>query len=150
MATLTDSLLNGVKSLFSGLGAKTTDSNYAVPLVNKNDATPTGYMTMANIAAVLGAANIMAKSLNCRVTETSSGKLENLTTGIVYCANPGNLDDAPSGFAEGPTVFIYLGLSGTPRGVQIGFNCSNSSVMKIAMRGQLYSGWTAWKSITLT
>ena len=144
MGTLT----NALKALFTKSNI-TSDSSRAVPILNSAKEVE-GSMTLANLASVLGAANTRARVFNGRVTETSSGKLENLTTGIVYCANPGNLDDAPSGFAEGPTVFIYLGLSGTPRGIQIGFNCSNSSVMKIAMRGQLYSGWSAWKSITLT
>lgn len=60
MATLTDSLLNGLKSLFSGLGAKTTDSNYAVPLVNKSNAEPAGYMEMSNLATLMAGVKPLA------------------------------------------------------------------------------------------
>ena len=46
--------LNMIKSVFAALGAKTTDSNYAVPVVNKTTAEPKGYMDMASLASVLG------------------------------------------------------------------------------------------------
>jgi hypothetical protein len=36
------------------LGAKTTDRNYAVPLVNKTSGDPQGFMDMSSLASVLG------------------------------------------------------------------------------------------------
>lgn len=144
MGTLT----NALKALFTKSNI-TSDSSRAVPILNSAKEVE-GNMTLANLASVLGGANVLARVFNGRVTETNSGDLNDLTTGIIYCGNPTNLTNSPSIFAEGPAVFIYLGLSGTPRGLQVGFNCSNNSVIKIAMRGQLYSGWSAWKSITLT
>ena len=53
-----DSLSNGIKELFAALGAKTSDSNYAVPLLNKTNGTPLGMMDMSSLASVLGATNI--------------------------------------------------------------------------------------------
>lgn len=49
--------LNAIKSVFSGLGAKTSDSSYAVPLVDSSSAEPKGFMSMANLASVLGVKN---------------------------------------------------------------------------------------------
>lgn len=51
---ITDSLSNGIKELFAALGAKTSDSNYAVPLLNKTNGTPQGMMDMSSLASVLG------------------------------------------------------------------------------------------------
>lgn len=51
-----DELKIGMKSLFSSLGAKTSDSNYAVGLFDKTSAEPKGIMDMASLASVLGGA----------------------------------------------------------------------------------------------
>ena len=53
----TISFSNAFKSLMATLGAKTTDSNYAVPLVNKTSGAPQGFMGMSNLASVLGVRN---------------------------------------------------------------------------------------------
>lgn len=49
-----DELKNGMKSLFFSLGAKTSDSNYAVGLYDKTSAEPKGLMGMSDLASVLG------------------------------------------------------------------------------------------------
>ena len=54
MPDLELSLLNSLKVLFSGLGAKNSDNNYAVPLFSKSDATPVGFMNLSDLASVLG------------------------------------------------------------------------------------------------
>lgn len=54
MQDLELSLLNSLKVLFSGLGAKNSDNNYAVPLFSKSDATPAGFMNLSDLASVLG------------------------------------------------------------------------------------------------
>ena len=78
--------------------------------------------------------------------------LDNLTTGFVYTGDPENiLTNAPSGITQGPTAFFYIGLAGgIKRGVQIGFNVENDGSAKIYLRGELYNGWSAWKSIALS
>ena len=50
----TISFRDAFKSLMATLGAKTTDSNYAVPLVNKTSGAPQGFMDMSSLASVLG------------------------------------------------------------------------------------------------
>ena len=45
---------NTIKNVFAALGAKTADNNYAVPLLNKTNASPQGFMDMASLASVLG------------------------------------------------------------------------------------------------
>lgn len=50
-----DELKNGLKSLFSTLGAKTSDSNYGVALLDKTSGEPKGLMGMSALASVLGA-----------------------------------------------------------------------------------------------
>ena len=49
-----DELKNGLKSLFSTLGAKTSDSNYGVALLDKTSGEPKGLMGMSALASVLG------------------------------------------------------------------------------------------------
>lgn len=49
-----DELKNGLKSLFSTLGAKTSDSNYGVALLDKTSGEPKGLMGMSSLASVLG------------------------------------------------------------------------------------------------
>ena len=61
MATITG--LNMIKSVFAALGAKTSDSNYAVPLLNKTTAEPKGYMDMASLASVLGDISLGRESI---------------------------------------------------------------------------------------
>ena len=62
-----EELKNGMKDLFSSLGAKTSDSNYAVGLFDKTSAEPKGIMDMASLASVLGASffyNYESSTLN--------------------------------------------------------------------------------------
>ena len=80
MATITG--LNMIKSVFAALGAKTSDSNYAVPLLNKTTAEPKGYMDMASLASVLG--DILFGSGGIEIT--SSTDMDSLTSpGIYVC-----------------------------------------------------------------
>ena len=51
---ITETLLNSLKSLFSSLGAKTSDNNYAVGLFDKTSGEPKGMMGMSDLASVLG------------------------------------------------------------------------------------------------
>lgn len=151
MATLTDSLLNGLKSLFSGLGKKTTDSNYAVALLKNSDASAAGYMGMADLAKVLGGDDLLARLMSLRVAESSSGDLNELTTGMVYIADQGRLTNEPPQMDQGPCAYFYFGRTSMARGIQVCFHVSNTAgAATIFMRGQLYSGWSAWKSVSLT
>lgn len=43
-----------IKNVFSALGAKTSDSNYGVALLDKTSGEPKGFMGMSDLASVLG------------------------------------------------------------------------------------------------
>ena len=55
------SLINGLKDLFASLGAKTSDSNYAVGLFDKTSKEPKGVMGMSDLASVLGVDRVQAE-----------------------------------------------------------------------------------------
>ena len=65
---------NSFKNLMVALGAKTSDSSYAVPLINKTSGAPQGYMEMSALASVLGAATII----------TNQNDLNNIVSAGVY------------------------------------------------------------------
>ena len=44
-----------IKNVFAALGAKTSDNNYGVALLDKTTAEPKGLMEMSDLASVLGA-----------------------------------------------------------------------------------------------
>lgn len=46
--------INTIKNVFSALGAKTSDSNYGVALLDKTSGEPKGLMGMSDLASVLG------------------------------------------------------------------------------------------------
>ena len=46
--------INTIKNVFAALGAKTSDSNYGVALLDKTTAEPKGLMGMSDLASVLG------------------------------------------------------------------------------------------------
>ena len=47
--------INTIKNVFAALGAKTSDNNYGVALLDKTTAEPQGLMGMSDLASVLGA-----------------------------------------------------------------------------------------------
>lgn len=53
--------LNAIKSVFAALGAKTSDSNYGVALLDKTSGEPKGLMGMSDLASLLG---VNAKTLD--------------------------------------------------------------------------------------
>lgn len=65
-------LVNAIKAIFAS--KKTTDSNYAVPLLNKNDASPAGYMELPDLAAVAAGISLAAVSVSDADSITSSGQ----------------------------------------------------------------------------
>ncbi len=94
---------------------------------------------------------MLARLLDFRVAEAVSGNLNNMKTGMVYVAEKGKLTNEPAEMDDGPCAYFFFGKTLMDRGVQVCFHVSNANgVAKIFMRGQLYTGWSAWKSITLT
>ena len=49
--------INTIKNVFAALGAKTSDDNYGVALLDKTSGEPKGLMGMSDLASVLGVEN---------------------------------------------------------------------------------------------
>lgn len=65
--------LNAIKSVYAGLGAKTSDSSYAVPLVDSSSAEPKGFMSMTNLSKTIGT-NLLTR--RTRLTDFSLSDLQ--------------------------------------------------------------------------
>ena len=63
-------LVNAIKALFTS--KKTTDSNYAVALLNKSDASPAGYMELPDLAAVAAGALALKRTAASSSVGTSN------------------------------------------------------------------------------
>lgn len=143
MATLTDSLLNGLKSLFSGLSTKTTDSNYAVPLLNSSKE-PTGNMTLANVL-------LLASQKVCGVTGSLTGSLNDYKVPGVYktgqASETNALQDCPAtGGAIVLFVFNPYGATNTTSG------CFQLIITFTGIFFRTFSNntWNVWRTVTLT
>ena len=66
--------INTIKNVFAALGAKTSDSNYGVALLDKTSGEPKGLMGMSDLASVLGG-NYIPKAY---------GRLSELADSITY------------------------------------------------------------------
>ena len=62
-----------IKNVFSALGAKTSDSNYGVALLDKTSGEPKGFMGMSDLASVLGGALLTRRT---RLTDFSLSTLQ--------------------------------------------------------------------------
>ncbi len=74
-------LASGIKSIFNALGAKTSDSNYAVALLDKTTKQPAGVMDMSTLASVLGVYNQPSYIPSGSSITISKGK----KTAILFC-----------------------------------------------------------------
>ena len=50
--------INTIKNVFAALGAKTSDDNYGVALLDKTSGEPKGLMGIGDLASVLGVVNL--------------------------------------------------------------------------------------------
>lgn len=78
---------NSFKNLMVALGAKTSDSSYAVPLINKTSGAPQGYMEMSALASVLGDAGKYPKYREKNLGASESVDLTLSTTMYVFLAD---------------------------------------------------------------
>ena len=100
---------NSFKNLMVALGAKTSDSSYAVPLINKTSGAPQGYMEMSALASVLGVAQYH--------TFLQSGSFDDLIVPGTWLCIPSKMDNYPSDIQSGNNAqaileIIKLGTSG--------------------------------------
>jgi hypothetical protein len=90
------------------------------------------------------------------IGNTDTGDMNEMREGFYYTGSPQNLTNPVPGITEGPMFCFFVGLtisSAVPyRGIQVVFHAPNqtSSPIKIYARGALFTGWTAWKSVSLT
>lgn len=127
------------------LGAKTTDSNYAVPLVNKTSGAPQGFMDMSSLASVLGGfkftpvipKNSDLNTLEFRLTYRSSDSTITAT-----------LSNLPSDLILGGFYMLWISSYGSEA-------YSNQIIIqygKVWIRNATdLSGkvWNAWQKVTL-
>ena len=143
MATLTESLLNGLKSLFSGLSTKTTDSSYAVPLLNSSKE-PTGDMTLANVL-------LLASQKMCGITEACSVDLNNYKVPGVYKTGQASETNALANCPVTGGAFILFVFN--PYAVNN--TTSGCFQLLVTYQGIFYrtfgnNNWTAWGKVTIT
>lgn len=151
MATLTDNLSNGLKSLFSGLGAKTTNTtNGGVPLLNTSTGEPNGMMEMGNLAntlaqTIFGVGKRLPNSANLN-DYRSAGVF---STGQASDTN--TLANCPvTGGAIVMIVFNPYGIGNTTSGsFQLIFTFSTIGT-GIFYRTQSGGGWLGWKKVDMT
>ena len=143
----TISFSNAFKSLMATLGAKTTDSNYAVPLVNKTSGAPQGFMDMSSLASVLGGlfqkekgtASEFPTDLNLLYNQTQPYML-------VWLSSAGAPDNVPfSGLGLCLTLPYAYGVIQCAVKQHIG-----SDIYIREYWAGSSNSWTEWKSIALT
>ena len=139
-----EELKNGMKDLFSSLGAKTSDSNYAVGLFDKISAEPKGIMDMASLASVLGGMKPAHLPDNSNMDTI-------LTTGLYY-----NTSDTivNGGNKMGIWVVFSAKLSNTIYSVfQIAIDTRGKGTSPIKYRVGWTddgNGWSNWKAFATT
>ena len=103
--------INTIKNVFSALGAKTSDSNYGVALLDKTSGEPKGMMDFANLASVLGA--------NELIVDNTYDANNMLNRGVVYRWNSSVPSNTPLSYAAmivykiGPTNYAQFCISRT-------------------------------------
>ena len=127
---ITETLLNSLKSLFSSLGAKKSDNNYAVGLFDKTNGEPKGMMGMSDLASVLGG-----------VFDESNVDTNDCNTVSHSCiiGTSGTTTNRPdsSSFVGGVLITIY----GKIDGFQFWYNTSTSALYYRRYRGAASSSW---------
>ena len=123
------SLVNALKTAFSALGAKTSDSNYAVGLFDETTAEPKGIMGMSDLASVLG--GLQFKS-------TPSGGPDNITEMGLYYANISQSDGYPTNGWSSIVVF------------KLGNNVTVQMIFPTTANGLYFRSniGSAWKNVT--
>ena len=82
--------------------------------------------------------------------------VDEMRKGFYYTGSPQTLTNSIPGIVEGPCFIFFVGITagGTIpfRGIQVALNAptQTSSPIKIYARGALYTGWSSWKSVSLT
>ena len=149
MATITG--LNMIKSVFAALGAKTSDSSYAVPLVSKTTAEPKGYMDMASLASVLGENNYNVITSNTDLDTLFGDVGKPLTLYIIASQSvASSLVNKPVNMTSGAAFLVFTGYTGS--------NTANRYRTQILIyQSSIYirykgasDTWSSWNEINTT
>ena len=140
--------LNTIKNVFSALGAKTSDSNYAVALLDKTSAEPKGMMDFANLASVLGAGfqearvetdvNTECFHIGVRAYQVVGSTAENAAFNVDHCV-----------------ISMFSGYSitfnrNTLIGGQLALRANGEAKLRCGVTQNGITTYSAWKSITMT
>lgn len=133
-----EELKNGMKDLFSSLGAKTSDSNYAVGLFDKTSAEPKGIMDMASLASVLGGITNEVKYVSVGADDLAGGVYQ------WYQASIATLTNYPcdNGFMICRTYVKRTG--GNPYKLQIAYASDGRCFSRTKWEAL---AWSAWKEL---
>ena len=136
-----DELKNGMKSLFFSLGAKTSDSNYAVGLYDKTSAEPKGLMGMSDLASVLGVKQSYDISNNVDLNTLR-------TPGDYKCdryATVATLANTPTGLANAFLMEVRICPAAPEYVIQRIYQNSDSTIFYRTSTGN--NSWTGWNKI---
>lgn len=122
--------LNTLKNVFSALGAKTSDDNYAVGLFDKTSAEPKGIMGMSDLSSVLGGILPMGDGDSTTNIDTLIGK----SSAIAITAN--NSSNPKTSIGVVVTIF-----ASSSYGIQLFFTSSSTS------RRHYFVGWGPWTDL---
>ena len=130
---------NTIKNVFAALGAKTADNNYAVPLLNKSNASPQGFMDMASLASVLGG----AKEINTNIDTILTAKLvwlDGLNDQRPYKGASGASGCLVKTIPCANNRILQISITLDPSGIVLCYRCISSVSME----------WSSWYKFTGT
>ena len=128
------SLVNALKTAFSALGAKTSDSNYAVGLFDKTTAEPKGIMGMSDLASVLGGMNYI------RTITSNTDILNNdsIVQGTYFINNTGGVINMPANESSG-----YL-IKFDTKSIAVFLSYDNNALYYVL---NVNNTWQSWKKV---
>lgn len=132
-----------IKNVFAALGAKTSDSNYGVALLDKTTAEPKGLMGMSDLASVLGVSRIRWYG-----SDETSNNPDNLRTKGVNEICAGSFNSIPNLASVWMTVFSLTAYATSMYCIQIAFKATQSQDNVYVRVYNPQAGWTEWKPIT--
>lgn len=134
---------NTIKNVFAALGAKTADNNYAVPLLNKSNASPQGFMDLASLASVLGVS--LSGSSDIQNSNLNSYTDIGFHIYRIVNANGGTTNYPNSGNGVGVLLTLFTNTTNTARGAQLFFENSGRVYSRNAWNG--VDSFSAWKEL---
>lgn len=136
-----------IKNVFSALGAKTSDSNYGVALLDKTSGEPKGFMGMSDLASVLGALTFIIDGSH----PDTSGDFNNYTTTGIFTINTFSspMENSPQSGGLIGLLFVF-GFNGRSNSIAMQVIITIRSNHMYFREGRTDNGWGVWKSIEMS